>query len=86
MSLTTWPEIATMADIGETGVDEQAAIILGHPGARMAVLTTGVRTQTPMETMILGSAALSGSLFGAWLQGWRSQVAARRRIEATAAA
>jgi predicted dehydrogenase len=47
--------IATLADLGETGVDEQAGIILGYPGAQMAILATAVRTSTPMETTIIGS-------------------------------
>jgi predicted dehydrogenase len=47
--------IATMADLGSTGVDEQAGIILGYPGAKMAILATAVRTTTPMETTIMGS-------------------------------
>lgn len=47
--------IATMADLGETGVDEQAGILLGYPGAQMAILATAVRTSTPMETTIMGS-------------------------------
>jgi predicted dehydrogenase len=47
--------IATLADLGETGVDEQAGIILGYPGAQMAILATAVRTSTPMETTIMGS-------------------------------
>jgi predicted dehydrogenase len=51
--------IASMADLGETGIDEQAGIILGYPGAKMAMLATAVRTTTPMETTIMGS---SGSI------------------------
>lgn len=47
--------IATMADLGSTGIDEQAGIILGYPGAKMAMLATAVRTTTPMETTIMGS-------------------------------
>lgn len=47
--------IATLADLGSTGIDEQAAMILGYSGARMAVLWTAVRTTTPMETTIMGS-------------------------------
>jgi predicted dehydrogenase len=51
--------IATMADLGETGIDEQAGMILGYPGEKMAMLATAVRTTTPMETTIMGS---SGSI------------------------
>jgi predicted dehydrogenase len=47
--------IATMADIGETGVDEQAAAIMGYGEGRIAIIWTAVRTNTPHETTILGS-------------------------------
>jgi predicted dehydrogenase len=47
--------VATLADIGETGVDEQAAAILGYGAGRMAVIWTAIRTSTPHETTILGS-------------------------------
>ncbi|HWQ13077.1 MAG TPA: Gfo/Idh/MocA family oxidoreductase [Roseiflexaceae bacterium] len=47
--------IASMADIGETGVDEQGAAILGYGPGRMAIVWTAVRTNTPHETTILGA-------------------------------
>jgi predicted dehydrogenase len=47
--------VATLADIGETGVDEQAAAILSYGDGRMAIIWTAVRTNTPHETTILGS-------------------------------
>jgi predicted dehydrogenase len=47
--------ISSMAELGETGVDEQAAFILGYEGGEMAVLTTAVRTSTPQEAFILGT-------------------------------
>ncbi|MBC7813793.1 MAG: Gfo/Idh/MocA family oxidoreductase [Burkholderiales bacterium] len=47
--------ITAMADIGSTGVDEQAAIILGHPSGQLASLTTAIRTNTPHEAVILGT-------------------------------
>jgi len=47
--------IASMADLGETGVDEQAALVLGYGAGRMAVLTCAVRTTTPHEALILGT-------------------------------
>ena len=47
--------IRSMAELGETGVDEQAAVILGYEGGEMAVLTTAVRTSTPHEAFILGT-------------------------------
>jgi len=47
--------IAAMAHIGETGVDEQSAMILGFDGGAMAVLTCAVRTSTPHEACIFGT-------------------------------
>jgi len=47
--------IASMADIGSTGVDEQAGLILGYESDRMAVLTCAVRTTTPHEGLICGT-------------------------------
>ncbi|HET6428984.1 MAG TPA: Gfo/Idh/MocA family oxidoreductase [Phycisphaerae bacterium] len=48
-------EVAALADLGATGVDEQAAYVLKHPGGRLAVLYSAVRTKTPMEAVILGT-------------------------------
>lgn len=42
------------AHLGRTGVDEQAAIVLGYPGGELASLTCAVRTETPHEAFILG--------------------------------
>ncbi|MDX9973189.1 MAG: Gfo/Idh/MocA family oxidoreductase, partial [FCB group bacterium] len=47
--------IASMAQLGETGVDEHAGIVFGYDGGQMAVLYTAVRTDTPQEVDILGT-------------------------------
>ena len=47
--------IVSAADIGETGVDEHAAMILKYPGGQLALLATGIRTRTPHEATILGT-------------------------------
>lgn len=47
--------IVGLAEVGTTGVDEQGAAILGYPSGQMAVLSTGVRTQTPHEATIMGT-------------------------------
>jgi predicted dehydrogenase len=41
--------------LGETGVDEQASIILEHEGGRFANLSVGIRTTTPQEATIMGT-------------------------------
>lgn len=48
-------QITGVAQIGETGVDEQAALALMYEGGRIASLTTGIRTNTPHEAFILGT-------------------------------
>ena len=44
-----------LAHLGETGVDEQASVILEHEGGRLANLSIGIRTTTPQEATIMGS-------------------------------
>lgn len=48
-------DITGVAQLGETGVDEQAAISLKYAGGQVAALTTGVRINTPQEAYILGT-------------------------------
>ena len=43
------------ADIGPTGVDEQAAIILSHPHGQLAALHAAIRTNTPQEATVFGT-------------------------------
>ena len=45
-----------IAHIGETAVDEQAAMILGYEDGRLAVLSTAIRTNTPHDATLLGTA------------------------------
>jgi predicted dehydrogenase len=47
--------IATLAHLGQTGVDEQAAIVLGYADGRLAQLTAAVRTATPQEVTVAGT-------------------------------
>lgn len=50
--------ITGMADVGRTGVDEQAAFVLGYSGGRLAVLSSAIRTTTPQEAVIMGTEGL----------------------------
>ena len=43
------------AHLGETGVDEQAGMLLQFAAGRLAVLSCGVRTSTPQEAFIAGT-------------------------------
>ncbi|RIK43496.1 MAG: dehydrogenase [Chloroflexi bacterium] len=54
MLLGTPDRITGLADLGQTGVDEQSAFILGYPGGELAILYTAVRTSTPQEAIIMG--------------------------------
>jgi predicted dehydrogenase len=47
-------KIVSLADLGSTGVDEQAALVFGYPGGRLAVLTCATRTNAPHEALVLG--------------------------------
>ncbi|MCK4375938.1 MAG: Gfo/Idh/MocA family oxidoreductase [Candidatus Brocadiae bacterium] len=47
--------VTGMAHIGETGVDEQAAMLLRYDGGRLAVLTCGIRAAMPHEAYVIGT-------------------------------
>lgn len=47
-------EIASLAHIGATGVDEQAAVTMRHDGGRLAILSSSIRADTPNEAHIAG--------------------------------
>lgn len=47
-------EIKVIANIGKTGVDEQAAMILAYEGGGMALLSSAITTQTPRNVYIIG--------------------------------
>jgi len=46
---------AGLSHLGETGVDEQAAMILEHEAGRLSTLSIGIRTATPQEATIPGT-------------------------------
>jgi len=48
-------EIKAVAHLGETGVDEQAAVVLLHEGGRIAVSHTAIRTTTWHNATIFGT-------------------------------
>jgi predicted dehydrogenase len=55
MIFGTASRVTGMAHLGETNVDEQAAVILGYDEGKLALFSTAVRTNTPMEAFILGT-------------------------------
>lgn len=47
--------ITSMAHLGETGVDEQSAMIFGYDDGELAILHTAVRTRTQHRAIITGT-------------------------------
>jgi predicted dehydrogenase len=47
--------IASFAALGETGVDENDAIIFAYPAGQMALISTSLRTTTSQEAVIMGT-------------------------------
>ena len=48
-------QVKALAHLGETGVDEAAAVILAHKDGRLAVSSTAIRTRTMHEATIIGT-------------------------------
>jgi predicted dehydrogenase len=48
-------KITGMAHMGQTGVDEQSAMVLGYGDGQLASLSCAVRTQTPQQALIVGT-------------------------------
>lgn len=47
--------ITSLANMGSTGVDEEAAMILGYEGGQMALLSTAIRLNTPQIATVVGT-------------------------------
>lgn len=47
--------IASLAHLGDTGVDEQSGIVLAHDGGQISTLYTAIRTTTPHVAWIMGT-------------------------------
>jgi predicted dehydrogenase len=48
-------EIKTFANLGMTGIDEEATMLFRHSQGQMSLLSSAVRLDTPWETFILGT-------------------------------
>jgi predicted dehydrogenase len=71
MLLGSPTQVSGLSYIGETGVDEQSAILLGYPEGRMAVLNCAVRTSSPRDGWVLGT---EGSLYLHATFGWTRHI------------
>lgn len=49
-------DIQSFANLGVTGVDEEAAILLRHDQQQLSLLSTAIRLNTPHEATIMGTA------------------------------
>jgi len=47
--------VTSLAHIGDTGVDEQAAVLLGYSQGQIAICYTAARTNTPHQGIIMGT-------------------------------
>lgn len=47
--------IKSLANLGSTGVDEEASILLGHANGEQALLSTAIQVNTPHEAFVLGT-------------------------------
>ena len=47
--------VSGLAHLGETGVDEQAVVVMSHRAGALSVCSTGVRTSTPQLAVIMGT-------------------------------
>jgi predicted dehydrogenase len=48
-------KITTLAHLGETGVDEQAGIVLGYDQGQVSTLYTSIRVDSPVEALLMGT-------------------------------
>ena len=49
-------QIAGVATLGDTGVDENTGMVMRYPGGEVAITSTSLQTTTPFTAIILGSA------------------------------
>jgi predicted dehydrogenase len=47
--------ISGIAHLGQAGVDEQSAVILGYDQGQLAILAAAVRTEMPQEAVLVGT-------------------------------
>ena len=60
ISLASWlfgppTQVTSLAHLGQTGVDEQTAILLGYEQGQLAILAGAVRTETPTHAILMGT-------------------------------
>lgn len=58
MLLGETTDIVSTAQFGSTGVDEQSAYLLKYAAGQIALLYSAVRTKTPVEALVMGTAGM----------------------------
>jgi predicted dehydrogenase len=48
-------QVTSLAQLGQTGVDEQSAYLLGYERGQLALLASAVRTDIPSEAIVMGT-------------------------------
>jgi predicted dehydrogenase len=48
-------QVMSLAQLGQTGVDEQSAYLLGHAEGKLALLASAVSTDLPSEAIVMGT-------------------------------
>lgn len=77
--------VASQARIGQSGVDEDAALLLSYVGGRFAQLTASITTTTPQEAIVFGTAG-SIRLHSPWWKAEQFTVAVESQEPETIAA
>jgi len=72
--------VSGLADIGRTGVDEQAGVVLSYGNGALAVLAAAVRTDTPGQAHIVGTEGRIAIEKG-WWRGSRMTIVRSGRAE-----
>lgn len=75
-------EMASRAHIGQSGVDEDVALLLGYGEGRFAQLTASIATETPQEAIVFGSEG-SIRLHALWWKANRLTLAVNGRTAET---
>lgn len=73
-------QIAAVAHLGTTGVDEQTGIVLGYSSGAIANLSCAIRATTPHEARIVGSEGTI-AMDPAWWKGEAATLKAGKRQE-----
>ena len=55
MIFGTPESMVSLAQLGQTGIDEQSAFLMRYPGGQIAIASTSIQVTTPQEAVLLGT-------------------------------